>query len=268
MNIQNIPRADKLVKAAFIPKQDLLVSFDYSQIEYRMLAYYLVRRFDDWSMAEVFKSGRDVHAETGRLLYNLGLDDPVPDSQRQRGKTANFSVIFGGGVPTIMSQQARAGEPVTEEEAQDILDRIRAGMPGATALGDDVTAVARERGYITSLFGRRLTLDPTVPRWKAARKMLNALLQGSAADLMRHAMVQCHEWATAEELRSHMVCQVHDDLLWDVIHEELELVATTVPTLMSYDPVNEIVPIEVDCQVSPESWAEKVDYERYLEAAC
>lgn len=261
MNIQNIPRGDTLIKKGLGPKFDALVSFDYSQIEYRLLAYYLHQVLDDDSMAEVFRSGRDVHTETARRVLRYAADVELTDKERQRGKTANFSIIYAGGVPTIIRQQALAGDPVTKEEAKEILQAIRDSMPGSIALDKDIQATVAERGYLRSIVGRILYPDPKIPERDALRKMLNALMQGGAADIMRHAIVECSRWRKAEGIKSQIICMVHDDMIWDAHAEEIPVLHEMVPRLMDFPKVSEVVPLEVDCVIGRESWAEKEKYE-------
>ena len=261
MNIQNIPRGDTLIKKGLGPKFDALVSFDYSQIEYRLLAYYMSEVLQDDSMAEVFRSGRDVHIESARLVLHYDADVELTDKERQRGKTANFSIIYAGGVPTIMRQQALAGDPVTREEAKVILQAIKDTMPGAIALDKDIQATVAERGYLRSIVGRILYPDPTIPERDARRKMLNALMQGGAADIMRHAIVECSRWRAAQGIKSQMICMVHDDLIWDAFEDEIPLLVENVPKLMDFPKVSSVVPLEVDCVIGRTSWAEKEKYE-------
>ena len=261
MNIQNIPRGDTLIKKGLGPKFDALVSFDYSQIEYRLLAYYLSVRLDDESMADVFRSGRDVHAETARLILRLPADAELTDKERQRGKTGNFSIVYAGGVPTIQRQQAIAGDPVTREEAKEILKAIRTTMPGVYDLDQDIQTTVKERGYLRSILGRILYPDPKIPERDARRKMLNALMQGGAADIMRNAIVECTRWRKAAGIHSQIICMVHDDMIWDAVDEEIPLLYNEVPKLMMYPKVSDVVPLEVDCVVGRSSWAEKEKYE-------
>ena len=131
MNFQNIPRENKLIKRCFLPKLDKFASFDYEQIEYRILAYYLSIAVGDDSMAEAFRAGEDPHKETAKLI--LGRDE-IGDTERQIGKTLNFSIIYAGGVPTILRQMARNNIPCDRGIAKGWMNELHEKMPGIREL--------------------------------------------------------------------------------------------------------------------------------------
>lgn len=252
MNVQTIPRKDTVIKRAFIPKLDALVFADYKQIELRLLAYYMAM-LGDTSMADVIKSGRDLHDESARGALRLP-EGSLTDDQRQVGKTLNFSIVYGGGRPTIKKQL-----DLSWNEAGQILDNYHRRWPGIQILQNTIQQVIarRERpmepGYITTLWGRHL-------RPEDDHKALNALVQGCAADLMRSSIVRVHDHLTAFELQSHIVSNVHDELIIDAVLPEVPRVTDVLPELMDYDLVSEVVPIEIDIEWSTTSWADKAPY--------
>lgn len=268
MNFQNIPRGEKVIKRAFQPKLDALAFFDYSQIEYRLLAYYLAEQLDETRMAEAFKAGLDPHAETAKLIFDaIGQDysDPLTDKERQFGKTGNFSIVYAGGTPTIIRQLTREGIPCDYPLAKTILDAIKEQMPEVTALNESIYETLDARGYIRTLWGRHLR--PNKALWEkqgkrsAYRVMLNSLIQGCAADLMRYAMREVHKGLRENGCAAHIVNTVHDEIQIDSPEDELDFLAENVPQWMRYTLVHEVVPILTDMEVSYTSWADKEKYE-------
>lgn len=256
MNFQNVPRKEKLIKGAFRPKLDYLLFADYSQIEYRLLAYYLASVLGDESMADNFKAGIDPHSATARIMLGLPPDAELTDEQRQVGKTGNFSIIYMGGVPTIVRQLG-----CSESEAKSLLAKLKRGMPGAKNLFDELQSVYRERGYIMTIAGRHLTVDPAIVekrgKFRAEGALLNYLIQGSAAELIRDALIKIHRELSEQSLTSHMVNVVHDEVQIDGCWSELERLRVLVPQCMGNAQVEEFVPIGVDMEISETTWADK-----------
>lgn len=263
MNVQNIPRSDKVVKTGFIPKRDAFLFLDYKQIEYRLLAFYVANATRDMAMAEVFRRGEDLHEATARALLGTPVSAVLSDESRQVGKVFNFLTIYGGG-----PKKAAASLGVDIGRARDLQDLFHKTWPGVRLLhnppyrnggyarGTGPGAIQRkleQRGYITTLFGRHL--HPESPH-----KALNALIQGCAADLIRYAMVRVHDYLLTEGMESRIVNVVHDELMLDVVNDEVPTLIERVPVLMSYDGVSEVVPIEVDCEISTTNWADKGAY--------
>lgn len=244
MNVQNIPRSDKVVKRAFVPKLDAFLFFDYEQIELRLLAYYMVS-LGDPSMADAIKAGKDLHTESAMAALSLPT---LTDEQRQVGKTLNFSMVYGGGRPTLMRQLG-----VTFPEATELLRKFHARWPGIALVQTAIESRLRERGYITTLWGRHLHPE-------SEHKALNALVQGCAADLMRSALVKVHEHLDSNLMASHLVLTIHDELILDAVEAEIPYLVETVPTLMDHPPVSELVPIGTDCEISRTTWADKIPY--------
>lgn len=254
MNVQNIPRDDLVVKRAFIPKLDAFVSSDYPNIELKLLAYYL-DGIGDPRMAEAFRNGMDLHKVTAAGIYRVAVED-VTDEQRQVGKKLNFSIVYGGGIPTLIRQ----GVAKDGKEANNLLKAFHGAWPaiGWEGMYKDanpgtliyyIKKRVEKNGYITTLWGRHL--HP-----KAMHAALNNLCQGCAADLMKWACVEVWKWTEKNDLQSHIVNVVHDDLIMDVTKSELELVTETVPDLMTYAKIADVVPIRPEPVVSFNTWAE------------
>lgn len=243
MNVQNIPRAQKDVKRAFLPKSDCFLFFDYKAIEVRLLAFYLCVGIGDTSLRDEIVGGLDPHLETAKGLFNK---DTISDEERQVGKTLNFSIIYGGGTPTIMRQLG-----VDYKEAKRLLEAYHATRPGISRLRDSITATLESRGYLINSHGRHLHVEEP-------HKALNALIQGSAADVMREAVVRVADFL--EPYETHIVNIIHDEIMLDSNLAELPIIVYNVPELMKPDSINNTMPIEVDCEISMKSWADKEEY--------
>ena len=244
MNVQNIPRSQKDVKRGFVPKLDAFLFFDYKAIEVRLLACYLARGIGDKSLANEINAGSDPHKITAQGLYGT---EEITDDQRQVGKTLNFSIIYGGGTPTIMRQLG-----VDFKEAKRLLAAYHNTRPGIKQLTNLISETLDRRGYISNLYGRRLHVEE-------AHKGLNALIQGSAADLMREAVVNVDKRLT-KQYASHIVNIVHDEIILDTDKSEIKELVTIIPTLMGNKDVEEFVNIETDCEISWTNWADKEEY--------
>jgi DNA polymerase-1 len=244
MNVQNIPRSQKDVKRAFVPKLDAFLFFDYKAIEVRLLAYYLAAAINDHSLANEINNGSDPHAVTAKGLYST---DSITDEQRQVGKTLNFSIIYGGGARTIMNQLG-----VQYTEARRLLKAYHETRPGIVSLNTTIAQTIQHRGYINNLYGRRLHVTEE-------HKALNALIQGSAADLMRDSVVRVDNLLT-KSFASHIVNIVHDEIIIDADKSEINHLVTHIPYLMGNNMVERFVSIETDCEWSTTNWAEKEEY--------
>jgi DNA polymerase-1 len=244
MNVQNIPRSQKDVKRAFQPKLDAFLFFDYKAIEVRLLAYYLSAAIRDDSLSKEINAGLDPHAETAKGLYQ---QDKIDDEQRQVGKTLNFSIIYGGGTPTIMRQLG-----VEYKEAKRLLAAYHATRPGIRTLNEQISQTLDQRGYISNLYGRRLHIEEH-------HKALNALIQGSAADLMRDCVVNVTRFLD-KQMASHIVNIVHDEIIIDADKSEISHLATHIPLLMGNKTVERYVKIDTDCEISWTNWADKEEY--------
>ena len=243
-NLQNIPIRDargREIRKAFVPEEGhIFFSADYSQIELRLMAH-LSR---DKSMTDDFLSGNDIHAATAAKIFGVEIAD-VTREMRSRAKTANFGIIYG-----ISSYGLSERLTIGRKEAKELIDGYFNSYPGVKAYMDESIQKARDVGYVTTMFGRRRYLPDIhsrnqVVRGNAERNAINAPIQGSAADIIKIAMVRIHEKMKSENYRSKMVLQVHDELIFEVEMSELEKVKELVLYEMS-NAVKLDVPLKVD----------------------
>lgn len=260
MNIQTIPRKDKIIKEAFYPKQDLLIFADYSQIEYRIWAWYMSESVGDERLVDLFLEGKDVHAEQAKRIHEaLGWEWTGSDEQRQVGKTSNFAAIYAGGVPTVVRQlgcDTSIARSIVEAFHRDnpLLGRWEwrgrgFSDPSPETLNGMLVSTLRDRGYIVDLWGRELFPE-------VERNALNQLCQGGAADLMKKAMVTTYDALTENSCSSHLVLSVHDEIGIDATEDEKDWIIEMLPTWMDDETLAEVLPVEVDIKTSYTSWAE------------
>ena len=218
-NLQNIPirgEDGKEIRKAFIPEPGcLFFSADYSQIELRVMAHLS----NDPQMIEVFREGKDLHAATAANIYKKPIDEVTRD-ERSKSKRANFGIIYG---ITVFGLAERLD--ISRDEAKMLIDGYFQTFPQVHDYMEQAKQTARERGYVTTLFGRRRYLpdinsgNATV-RGFAERNAINAPIQGTAADIIKVAMIRIHQRFKAEHIRSKMILQVHDELNFSVYPEE------------------------------------------------
>ncbi|GAB3336742.1 DNA polymerase I [Bordetella tumulicola] len=229
-NLQNIPvrtEAGRRVREAFIAERGVLVSADYSQIELRIMAHVS----DDANLQKAFEAGEDIHRATASEIFGVSLAD-VSSEQRRAAKAINFGLIYGMGVFGLASNLG-----ITRDAAQAYIDRYFARYPGVAQYMETTRQLARQQGYVETVFGRRLQLPDirggSGPRRQGAeRAAINAPMQGTAADLIKMAMVAVQGWLDTERLASRMIMQVHDELVLEVPDDELETVRQRLPELM------------------------------------
>ena len=231
-NLQNIPVRDDMgrrIRKAFIPSDDdhLLLSADYSQVELRLMA----PLSGDESLIAAFEHGEDIHAATAAKLFNKTLDE-VTSEERRRAKTANFGIIYGISAFGL-SQRLE----IPRKEAKEIIDGYFASYPGVKKYMDNVVEKAKEEGFVSTIFGRRRYLNDiashnAIARGLAERNAVNAPIQGSAADIMKIAMINVHRRFAAEGIRSRVILQVHDELVVDMLRSEQERVTAIVTECM------------------------------------
>ncbi len=219
-NLQNIPIRDALgrpIRAAFIPSDDahLILSADYSQVELRLMAHLS----GDEALISAFENGEDIHTATAAKLFSKSLDEVTSD-ERRKAKTANFGIIYG---ISAFGLSQRLDIPRSESKA--IIEGYFASYPAVKCYMDDVVAKAREEGYVTTLFGRRRYLRDinsrnAIARGLAERNAINAPIQGSAADIMKLAMIAIWRRFQSEGIKSKMVMQVHDEVVIDMLRSE------------------------------------------------
>ena len=188
----------------------LILSLDYGQIELRILA--ALSHCQDY--IDVFESGRDVHSETARKIFHLSPDEPVPHEFRRKAKAINFAIVYG---TTAFGLAEQIGG--TPKEAKDIIDHFNREYPEIAEFSSDILEGAERDGYVTTMFGRRRYLpdlkDANYAKREAAKRAaLNAPVQGSAADLIKIAMLKVDEFLSKGHYRSKMVLQIHDELLF------------------------------------------------------
>ena len=222
-NLQNIPvRSDdgKEIRRAFIPADgNVFFSADYSQIELRLVA----DLSHDQTMLDAFAHGHDIHAITAARIYHKPLDQVTGD-ERRKAKTANFGILYG-----ISAFGLAQRLNIPRDEAKMLIDGYYATFPQVRDYIDRSIAQAREKGYVTTLYGRRRMLPDinsrnAVVRGFSERNAINAPIQGTAADVIKLAMVRIYERFRQEGIRSKMILQVHDELNFDVIPDELDRV--------------------------------------------
>ena len=222
-NLQNIPIRDedgKEVRKAFVPDDGcLFLSVDYSQIELRIMAHLS----GDKNMIDDFRSGYDIHAATAAKVYKKPIDEVTKD-ERRKAKVANFGIIYGISVFGLAERMN-----VDRREAKELIENYFITYSGVKRYMDESIAVAREKGYIETILHRKrylpdITSHNSVVRGYAERNAINAPIQGSAADIIKIAMIEIYRRFRAEALRSTMMLQVHDELNFSVYPEERERV--------------------------------------------
>lgn len=221
-NLQNIPIKDEAgreIRKAFIPRDEdhILLAADYSQIELRLIAEI---SGDDF-MLEAFHEGRDFHRATAAKVYKVEFDEVTPE-QRRNAKTVNFSIIYGAGA-TNLSRQLN----IRRADAKALIDNYFEQFKGLKAYMNDTVDFAREHGYVKTLGGRKRILRDInsrngLARSNAERMAINTPIQGSAADMIKLAMIRIHKLLAEKPFKTKMIMQVHDELVFDVYKPELE----------------------------------------------
>ena len=232
-NLQNIPvrtEEGRRIREAFIPAEGCkLLSADYSQIELRIMAHIA----EDENLLTAFREGKDVHQATAAEIFGIPLDD-VNSEQRRYAKVINFGLIYG------MSAFGLAGNlGIERSAAQNYIAKYFDRYPGVAQYMERTRLEARENGYVETVFGRRLWLPEIKgsngPRRQGAeRAAINAPMQGTAADLIKLAMIAVEDWLEKEQLKTKMLLQVHDELVFDVPLDEIELLQAKLPDLMCH----------------------------------
>ncbi|HRW75094.1 MAG: DNA polymerase I [Lewinellaceae bacterium] len=244
-NLQNIPirtEEGRKVREAFIPRDEdhLLLAADYSQIELRLIAHIS----DDQAMLAAFQAGHDIHSATAANVYGVPLEEVTSD-QRRNAKTVNFSIIYGAGA-TNLSRQLN----ISRKEASELIEAYFAQFQGLKNYMEQTVEFAREKGYVETLLGRRRFLRDInsksgLERSNAERMAINTPIQGTAADMIKVAMIRIQEALEAGNFRTKMILQVHDELVFDVYKPELDKVSPLIEDLMKHAIPNLKVPILV-----------------------
>ena len=243
-NLQNIPiRTDrgKEIRRAFVPRDadHVIFSADYSQIELRIMAAFS----KDESMLTAFKNGIDIHSTTASKVFKVALQDVTPD-MRRKAKMVNFGIIYGISAFGLSQRLS-----IPRREAAEIIDAYFTEFPAVKVYMDACINTAREVEYVETILGRRRFLRDInsrnmTMRGFAERNAINAPIQGSAADMIKVAMIRIHNWMKKENLKSKMILQVHDELLFDAHKDELELLKKHVEIFMK-EAIHLDVPMEV-----------------------
>jgi DNA polymerase-1 len=254
-NLQNIPIRDEAgreIRKAFIPRDEnhILLAADYSQIELRIIAHVS----KDESMIEAFSMGNDFHTATASKVFKVDIDKVTSD-QRRNAKTVNFSIIYGAGAVNLSRQLN-----ISRKEAADLIQQYFTEFKGLKRYMEETVAFAREHGYVQTLMGRRRYLRDINSRnsltaSNAERAAINTPIQGSAADMIKIAMINIHQSFKEHKFSSAMILQVHDELVFDVYKPELEKVKAVIEDKMKNALPDLSVPILVGMGTG-ENWLE------------
>ena len=253
-NLQNIPvRTERVkeIRKAFIPSREdgAIMSADYSQIELRIMAHLS----QDEHLMDAFRRGLDVHAITASKIFRIALED-VSSDQRRIAKTANFGIMYG-----ISAFGLAQRLKISRADAKKIIEDYFANFPTISSYIDKAIASAREKGYAETLFGRRrylpdITSKNNTVRSLAERNAINAPIQGTAADIIKKAMINVSKRLEASGMQSRMVLQVHDELVFDALLSEAEELKRTVTEEME-NVIQLSIPLTVDCNYG-KNWLE------------
>ena len=252
-NLQNIPIRDeegKEIRKAFIPDEGcVFLSADYSQIELRIMAHLS----GDRNMVDAFMSGHDIHAATASKIYKVPMEE-VTKEMRRKAKTANFGIIYGISVFGLAERLS-----IPRSEAKELIDGYFETYPEVKKYMENCIEKARDAGYVETLFRRKRFLPDinsrnAVVRGYAERNAINAPIQGSAADIIKVAMVRIHKRFRTENIRSTMILQVHDELNFNVYENEMDKVKAVVVEEME-NAVQLRVPLIADCGIG-NNWLE------------
>ncbi len=253
-NLQNIPiRTEKgrMIRGAFVPRNDdfLFMSADYSQIELRIAASFA----NDQTMIEAFKNKRDIHTTTAAKVFKVKLEEVTPD-MRRKAKEVNFGILYGS-TAFGLSQNLN----ISRTEAAEMIESYFTEFSAIKRYMDDAINMAREKEYVETILGRRRYLRDinsrnVTTRGFAERNAINAPIQGSAADIIKIAMININRWLKKEKLQTKMILQVHDELVFDLHKSEQEKVKQKVIELMKGAVLLE-VPMEVEVGIG-KNWLE------------
>tara|TARA_R110001632_G_scaffold190548_2_gene311198 strand:+ start:5770 stop:8634 length:2865 start_codon:yes stop_codon:yes gene_type:complete len=253
-NLQNIPirtERGKQVRKAFIPRDEnyVLLAADYSQIELRIIA----ALSEEETMIEAFKNGEDIHASTAAKVFNVPLNE-VTREQRSNAKTVNFGIIYGVSAFGLSNQT-----DLTRKESKELIDTYYETYPKLRAYMAEQVDFARDNGYVETVLQRRRYLKDinsrnAIVRGAAERNAVNAPIQGSAADIIKLAMINIYQRFEKEGFKSKMLLQVHDELVFDAHKDELDIIKPIIKDEME-NAFKMIVPLDVEMGIG-ENWLE------------
>ncbi|QCX01245.1 DNA polymerase I [Aggregatimonas sangjinii] len=251
-NLQNIPirtERGRQVRKAFVPRDEnhTLLAADYSQIELRIIA----ALSEETTMIEAFKNGEDIHASTAARVFNVPLEE-VTREQRSNAKTVNFGIIYGVSAFGLSNQT-----DLSRSEAKELIETYYKTYPKLRNYMGEQVDFARDHGYVQTVLGRRRYLKDingsnAIVRGAAERNAVNAPIQGSAADIIKVAMINIHKKLVEENYKSKMLLQVHDELVFDVYNPEMEQLKTMVKSEME-NAYKLAVPLDVELGIG-ENW--------------
>ena len=257
-NLQNIPirtQRGRQVRKAFVPRNQeyVLVAADYSQIELRIIA----ALSEEQTMMQAFKDGLDIHSSTAAKVFNVPLQE-VTREQRSNAKTVNFGIIYGVSAFGLSNQT-----DLSRGEAKELIDTYYSTYPKLRNYMSELVDFARDNGYVQTVLGRRRYLKDingsnAIVRGGAERNAVNAPIQGSAADIIKRAMIRLPEAIKAAGLNADMLLQVHDELIFDVQEAEADRAGVCITTIMeeAADTILELkVPLVAAAGIA-DSWAD------------
>lgn len=252
-NLQNIPirlPEGRLIRKAFVPSHEgwQIFSSDYSQVELRVLAHIT----SDKNLQEDFKDGEDIHASTARRIFHLPADAEIDRNMRRRAKAVNFGIVYG-----ISDYGLAQRIHVSRSQAHEFIQNYFKEFPGVKKYIDDTIAFAREHGYVETITHRRRYLPDIHAksfsrRSFAERTAMNTPIQGSAADIIKIAMIRMKEEIKQRQLQARMLLQIHDELVFEAPAEEIPVLQKLVPQVMD-SAVQLNVPLKVESKIG-DTW--------------
>jgi DNA polymerase-1 len=243
-NLQNIPirtPEGRRIRQAFIaPDDHLLLAADYSQIELRIMAHLSA----DQGLLQAFADEKDIHQATAAEVFEVSLEDVTTDHRRS-AKAINFGLMYGMSAFGLGKQLG-----ISRGQAQEYVDLYFDRYPGVKAFMDDIREAARVQGYVETVFGRRLYLPEINARnanrrQYAERSAINAPMQGTAADIIKRAMIKVHAWITSAQVNGRMIMQVHDELVFEVAEADIGIFEKKITDIMC-SAADLSVPLRVD----------------------
>jgi DNA polymerase-1 len=255
-NLQNIPirtERGREIRKAFVPRDNnrILISADYSQIELRIVAAIS----GDPAMCEAFKKGIDIHTATAAKVYGVE-ESAVTKEQRYKAKSVNFGIIYGQGAFGLADNLG-----ISRTEAKEIIDNYKKQFTGIQKYMDDTINSARENGFVQTIMGRKRWLRDInssnfTVRGFAERNAINSPIQGTAADMIKLAMIKVYHEFRKHNFESRMILQVHDELVFDAVKEEVDIIKPIILECMrSALPLPNEVPVEAEVG-SGDNWLE------------
>jgi DNA polymerase-1 len=255
-NLQNIPirtERGREIRKAFVPRDvnHVLISADYSQIELRIIAAISA----DVNMCDAFRQNKDIHTATAAKVFGVP-ENEVTKEMRYKAKSVNFGIIYGQGAFGLADNLG-----ISRAEAKEIIENYKKEFAGITKYMDDMIKFAREHGYVSTIMGRKRWLRDInsgnfTVRSFAERNAINSPIQGTAADMIKLAMIKVHQAMQSANLQSRMILQVHDELVFDALKSEVEMLKLMILENMKIaHPLPNDLPVEAEVGVGV-NWLE------------